>query len=109
MEELSANALDNARQQNAEKPDFFHKTSYHMAGLIAAKTNTDVELHKKAIFKNLKDTWIREGSINEKKSFVSYIQFIVSLLQESKNPNIKLLSDKIKALNKVVADIEKSK
>ena len=68
----------------------------------------DVESHRKAVLKNLKDAWSREGRINDKDSFVSYMQFIVSLLG-SKNPKMKLPAEKIKALNKIVEDIGKNK
>jgi hypothetical protein len=111
MEDLSAKALENARQQNAESPSFYAKTvvsSFHIAGLLTSTTNADVETHRKAVVKNFKDAWSREGRINDRDSFINYIQFIVSLL-ESKNPKMKLPADKIKALNKIAEDIEKNK
>jgi hypothetical protein len=109
IEDLSAKALDNARQQNATSPGFYHKTagsSFHIAGLLAATTTAEVETHRKAVVKNFKDAWSREGRINDKDSFIGYIKFIVSLL-ESKNPKMKLPADKIKAMHKIVEDIDK--
>ena len=108
---LSAKALDNARQQNATKPAFYHKTagaSFHIAGLLMAETIADVETQRKAVVKNFKDAWSREGHISDKNSFISHVQVISALLGQQ-NAKMKLPADKIKALNKIAEDIVKNK
>jgi CHAT domain-containing protein/pimeloyl-ACP methyl ester carboxylesterase len=106
--DLSDAALQNARQQDATEPGFYHKTadsSLHIAGLLMAKNNAEFEKHKKSITANFKAAWNKEGAAGEKDSFINYIEFIVSLLKALKPTHIKMNVEKAEALTDVIKEI----
>jgi DNA mismatch repair protein MutL len=94
------------------KPDFFKKTapsSYHLAALLSAKDEAAVALHKMEIIKNFSSAWEREGRANEKDSFISYIGFILSLLDQVKTPaaNKKIKELQLSALKAIGKEVGK--
>jgi len=93
-------------------PEFYHKTalsSHHLACLLVAVNDVEVMGHKKKIINNFNDAWNREGKGNEKESFISYIDFIIMLVDMvvvpeagKKNKDIKM-----KALKEITDTINK--
>lgn len=111
-EELSAKALEFADATNQKKPDFFRKnakTSYHLTALLCAEDKDAVVNNKKKILENFKDAWKREGKASDKDSFVTNLNFIISVLDQVTIPvaNKKMKDLKMGALRDIIAEVSK--
>ncbi|MEP7317659.1 MAG: CHAT domain-containing protein [Panacibacter sp.] len=110
VEDRNAKALTHAKELDNQTPDFYNKTaqsSFYISQLLSSKETTEFTKFAKQIETNFREAWAKEGRPNERNSFTSYLEFIVSLLEQLPTTNKKIRDEKTKALSNLIARIKK--
>jgi len=108
--ELDKKALDDAKLFDSREPNFFKKTapsSSSLTQLLLAVNKADIKKYVKEIADNFAEAWRKEGNENDRKSFTSYFNSVVTLIRKLDPKKMLLKDEKIKSLEEIVIQIEK--
>ncbi len=109
--QLDKQALAHAAELENTNPDFWNKTalsSHYLAELLSTKIPEEIAGYSKQIQKNFLTAWSKEGDPSARDSFITYIAFIISLLDQLAVDTKKIRDTKISALNNLIISIEKA-
>ena len=109
INEMSKRAVEQALQTDIAKPSFWNKaaeSSYYLAQLLLAKSPEDVTKNSTSIENIFNKAWSKEGTPSDKDSFITYIELMISLLQnKTVTTQTDILDEKINALNNLITKI----